>query len=776
MKLIGFRLGFCGMLVLLLLSFTQCSMFDKNKKATLSKEEYVQRGKAFLKEGKYKDAWIEFRNALQLDAKDADVHYQLAITYAKLNDVSSAYREIQQAVELNPQNLKAQLMLGNYYLVAAANDSTYFERAVKVADLVLGKEPSNLDAYILRGNAYAGLKNYDKANEELQQVLEKEPNRIPVYINLATFQANQKDLDAAEDTFKQALKVDGRSLEAHIALANFYLLRRNNPAEAEKYLKKAYELYPKDPRTSFSLAMFYLMRRKPDLAESILLDATRKDPNNPEPQRALATFYLALGRKDKGKPILQNLVKANPDDTASRNRLSKVLLDEKNLAEARTHIEYVLNKDSNDSEGQALKGKWMLQSGRVDDAIQALNTAKELNPSSAFTNYFLGFAHYAKGDTSQAEAAFNEALRLDRHMLSARVGLAKTYLVNRQYDAAMAETFKVLEVQPHNVEALLTKGEALLLTDRLAEAREEYLHVIGVDPNNPAGHHRLGVIYYRQKQYDPALKKFEEALALNPDLIDAMNDIVAVYTAQKKDRQAVDRLARQLTLAKNKAPFYELQGKLFFGLQRYDEAEASFRKAVELDKNLFSSYFLLAQILVRNNNNAPPAIVPLDAALKVNPQLPFAYVLKGLVYDHFRDLENAKTNYKKALDMAPDMALAANNLAIIYSESKSTEDLDTAQFLAQKARVAVPNSETVADTLGWIYYKRSNYALAIDNLEFSVSKSPDNPVYRYHLGMAYLKADRKVDAKKALQTAVNLGETKRFDGLDEARQTLRSLP
>ncbi|MBI1748772.1 MAG: tetratricopeptide repeat protein [Acidobacteria bacterium] len=763
-------------LPLLLVFLANCSIFDKGKKPTFTKEEYLRRGKAFLKDGKHKEAWIEFRNAELVDPKDAEVHFQLAQAYGKLNDIGSAFRELQQAVDLDPKNLTAQLMLGNYYLVAAGNDRTYFERALSVADLILNKDPNNLEALILRGNAHAGLNNYEKAVEELQQVLEKDPNRIPVYINLATFHTTQKDLDAAEEVFKQALRLNETSLEANIAAANFYLLRRKNPDEAEKYLRKVFELYPKDSRTGFTLAMFYLLRKKPAQAEAVLLEAVKLDPNRPEPKRTLASFYVANGQADKGKQILQDLIKKNPDDTQSRNRLARLLLDDKNLVEARLHIEYVLKKDNNDGEAQALKGRYLLQEGKTDDAIQALNTARELNPSSAYTNYLLGFAHFNKGDTAQAETSFSEALKFDRHMFVANIGLAKTYLINKQYDTALAEAAKVLQVQPNNVEALLTKGEVLLLTDRLPEAREQYLHVIGVDPRNPAGHHRLGMVHYRQKQYDKALAKFEEAMAINADLVDAMNDILAALTAQKKDSQALARVTKQINLAANKAPFYELQGKLHFRGQRYAEAETSFRKALEIDKNLFSSYFLLSQLLVRNNKSAQPAIAPLDAALKVNPSLPYAYVLKGLVFDHYRDFENAKISYKKALDMSPDLALAANNLAVIYSESGRSDELDLAQFLAQKARRAAPNSEAVADTLGWIYYKRTNYPMAIDNLEFCVTKDPSNPIFRYHLGMAYFKMERRVEAKKALQIAVGLGDKSKFDGLEEARQALRALP
>jgi len=42
-------------------------------------------------------------------------------------------------------------------------------------------------------------------------------------------------------------------------------------------------------------------------------------------------------------------------------------------------------------------------------------------------------------------------------------------------------------------------------------------------------------------------------------------------------------------------------------------------------------------------------------------------------------------------------------------------------------------------TLGWVYYKKNIFSRAILYLKEGVEKIPDNPIMRYHLGMAYLK-------------------------------------
>jgi uncharacterized protein HemY len=60
--------------------------------------------------------------------------------------------------------------------------------------------------------------------------------------------------------------------------------------------------------------------------------------------------------------------------------------------------------------------------------------------------------------------------------------------------------------------------------------------------------------------------------------------------------------------------------------------------------------------------------------------------------------------------------------------------------LAQKAREANPNDPGIADTLGWIYFKKGIYATALDLLKESNEKfKGQNPTVLYHLAHAHDK-------------------------------------
>jgi len=77
------------------------------------------------------------------------------------------------------------------------------------------------------------------------------------------------------------------------------------------------------------------------------------------------------------------------------------------------------------------------------------------------------------------------------------------------------------------------------------------------------------------------------------------------------------------------------------------------------------------------------------------------------------------------------------------------------------------------DTAGWVCYKNGDYKKAIHVLSTVIESAPETLVYQYHLGMAYLKAGDKAAARQYLAKAV-AGDT-RYDGIDEARETLKSV-
>jgi tetratricopeptide (TPR) repeat protein len=194
-------------------------------------------------------------------------------------------------------------------------------------------------------------------------------------------------------------------------------------------------------------------------------------------------------------------------------------------------------------------------------------------------------------------------------------------------------------------------------------------------------------------------------------------------------------------------------------------------KAIALEPERLSVYYLLGNAYAVQKQ-FDVAIEQYQTMIKKNPNLVPPHMMAAVLYEFKQDRAKANQHYQKALDINKRFAPAANNLAWNFAEHGG--NLDVALGLAQRARESSPNDATVADTLGWIYYKKGAYGSAISLLKESNEKfSGKNPSVMYHLGMAYQKNKDKALAKQALTQALTIGQD--FPEMADAKQALESL-
>ena len=138
------------------------------------KVEYLESGQEYFQKGKYAEAGIQFRNAIQADQNYAEAHYQLARTFVRLGEWRGAYQELQITVELEPDHFDAQLELATLLLATGEYDQAQ-EKAcgmpgTLVFDLVLGCDVQ----------AQPSLSHHHSGHDELWSVFPVSPEREAV--------------------------------------------------------------------------------------------------------------------------------------------------------------------------------------------------------------------------------------------------------------------------------------------------------------------------------------------------------------------------------------------------------------------------------------------------------------------------------------------------------------------------------------------------------------------------------------------------------------------
>jgi tetratricopeptide (TPR) repeat protein len=267
----------------------------------------------------------------------------------------------------------------------------------------------------------------------------------------------------------------------------------------------------------------------------------------------------------------------------------------------------------------------------------------------------------------------------------------------------------------------------------------------------------MGAVYVTKRKFPEALKEYEQALLLDPARMDALASMAQVYFLQGNPKAAFHRVEQQLTKTKDQAGIYQLLGQLSIATKEYTAGIEYLEKAINLNPDLLSAYSLIGTAYAAQKK-FDSAIEQYAKVSKKNPKAVQPLMMTGLLYDMTKQPQKANEYYQKVLDLNKNFAPAANNLAYNYTQYGG--NLDIALGLAQKAREANPNDPGIADTLGWIHYKKGTYATAVGLLKESNEKfKGNNATVLYHLASAYHKVGEQNLAQEALQKAFAASQT-----------------
>ena len=224
-----FQISLFCLLFAAAISFAGCTNPEK------AKAEHVNRGEAYLKDSRFQEAALEFRNALQIDDKLAAGHWGLARAYEGLERYPEVIDELRKVVTLDKENLDAHVKLGNYYLLGNRGRADVIAEAERLAKVVLDKDPKNIEGHILMGSVLFAQNQKDKAYAELNEAIGLDTSRVESYLSLAKFYIATREFEKADELFRRAISVNGNSPLAHAEYGRF-LGQQNRPQEAEAEL------------------------------------------------------------------------------------------------------------------------------------------------------------------------------------------------------------------------------------------------------------------------------------------------------------------------------------------------------------------------------------------------------------------------------------------------------------------------------------------------------------------------------------------------------------
>jgi tetratricopeptide (TPR) repeat protein len=268
---------------------------------------------------------------------DPDVRLWLGKSLIKVQRWDDAVKQLEKAVELQPNSAVCYLWLGRACGGRASHSSWFTapgwaKRVIKAFETARRLAPENLDVrfdlmdYYLQAPRFLG-GGHDKAEAEASTIAKLSP--VAGYTARALIFEHDNKWDQARDELVSATAEFSSSAHAYVDLAD-YLLTRFDYSGAEADARKALLLEPGLPKARLIRAAAQIRLGK-DLsdAETSLKTLSQgslkdEDPTFEETYYWLGEAYLARGKRQEARDMFETALRYNPDYDKARSALSRI--------------------------------------------------------------------------------------------------------------------------------------------------------------------------------------------------------------------------------------------------------------------------------------------------------------------------------------------------------------------------------------------------------------------------------------------------------------------
>jgi tetratricopeptide (TPR) repeat protein len=231
--------------------------------------------------------------------------------------------------------------------------------------------------------------------------------------------------------------------------------------------------------------------------------------------------------------LWQATLRIHPENLMARDNLSKWLVDQGRLREAREQCRQTLAIRGDDPEAEWNLARIDLREGKADEAAADCLKSIAAQPRSAQTYETLGEAHLKKGRMDLAIETFQQALNLQPDFPEAWCNLGFALAQERRLPEAMNADEKALALAPTFALAHNDLGGILRRMGRAKEAMEHFQRAAELEPDFGEAHYNIADILLEQGQTNAALAEYQKALARLPNLGPAKARIAEILRRQR---------------------------------------------------------------------------------------------------------------------------------------------------------------------------------------------------------------------------------------------------
>ncbi len=640
---------------------------------------YYEKALGHVKDGKLRAAVIELKNALQRDPQNGEARLLLGETYVRLGDGGAAEKELRAARRYGISPERTVVPLGRALLLQGRLEELLSEVTAAAAP------PAQAQAVaLLRADAQAGLGRFDEARSSYEAIVQSHPEAPRAYLGLARLDLQARQFEAADKQAAAALARDPELTEAYVVQAE----ARRLQGEVEAALP--------------------LFRQA--------IDGKPPSATRLRAQLGLASSLIALQRDEEAEAELQELQASAP----------KVPLA--------SYLRALIKLRAQDYEG----------------ARQLLDAAAPELDGFVPAQFLFGIVYFADDELETARAWLRRHLRAQPQNLQARKILAAALLRLN----SPAEASEVLEAglaqAPDDPQVLMLLGNAYLRSNRSEEASQILQRAAVGAPQDPRVFNQLAISLLATGEYDESLAALSTSLDLDSGASTLGYALAFMHLRSGAYDEAL-KVARELrSRFPDNAVAANLEGGAYAALGQMEQARASFEAVLEIDPDFHQARTNLATLKAQQGD-IEGAEADYRKVLESDPGHAQALLGMAAVAGQQGDQAASREWLKKAVAANPDLPQPSFALVDQYlAADETTPALEVISALAERQ----PDNPQVLARLGRLQGQAGQHEAATETLTHLVEVTDGNAEARLLLAQAQLAAGEATEAREVLEAAL----------------------
>lgn len=535
------------------------------------------------------------------------------------------------------------------------------------------------------------------AAEEFREALVYDPDSPHLRTVLADELASSGELERALIEVQAALTREPGFSAAHLLAAKVYLAKKQQ-ARAVAALEKAIA-------TARHCAQ---------------LDCDESEDADREAYRTLWSLYIDSGQDAKAEVVVERYSKLHEEDPSGYFSLARGLLAKKPIdaEKAESLLQRALVRAPSSTEILKELAELLAARRNLPEAIATYERALRREPDDGRVLYALGLLHLRLRQDADARAYYDQLMNLDPDSADNPLYAARAYLASRRHKLALEAVEVAEHREPRGRRVAFVRGLVRQDMGDFAGAALLFAQTRREDEDWDMAQLRMGYCLSRAGSHDESLLVLARHAAERPDHPEALVTLAEAYQRAGRTGHGIELLEKSL--------LPRPQPELAQTLSRLYQAAGRTKDAIAL------------------------ILSALDGTSDPEQRDSLLYAL-GNAHERAGDALAAVAAVRQVLERNPDDPRAMNFIGYTLAERKL--DMVEAARLLERAWSLRPEDGYIADSLGWLYYQKGEFAKAVELLTRADELSPTEPVILSHLGDALLKLERARDAQDAFERA-----------------------